>query len=253
MSDTIQTICKACGGELTLQKPDTGDGGMDRQLMNIAKGVVHDECKRIARFKRETSMATLRLHQRAATWGKLCEPFYQSSEEWIATNPPKVNLKMINKAQLWQYGPKGLLLFGKTSGTGKTTAAWLVLKTQFDAGKIIAAMSHGEFARQATWLQKENSKESIEWSKMVAKCDLLFIDDLGKSKFMTLDGSGKAAEEFLFDLIDSRMRKLLPCILTTNNDGDGLKAKLSEERAEPFLRRLRENCNAINFDAAPVK
>jgi DNA replication protein DnaC len=84
--------------------------------------------------------------------------------------------------------------------------------------------------------------------KMLSKCDILFIDDLGKSKFQTFDGTGKAAEEFLFDLVNDRMAAMKPCVFTCNKDGETLKASMSEDRGEPFLRRLRESCVSVNFD-----
>ncbi|MDE2106321.1 MAG: ATP-binding protein [Patescibacteria group bacterium] len=250
MSDTIEVPCVACGNPVTLERPNTGDPVLDRLYMRIARQVSHTACFQQASHARQLREATLRLQQRANKWSLLCEPFYQSSHEWIQTAAAgrKINLRAHQSSMAWEYGERGLFLYGCQSGTGKTTTAWLLLKREFMGGRMIVAMSHGEFTRMATLLARENNRESLVWAKTVAQCDLLFIDDLGKSRFQTGNGDGKAAEEFLFELINDRISGQRPCLFTSNSNGQDLAEKMSQERSEPFLRRLREFCLAVNFD-----
>ena len=248
---TVQ--CKACGKDLFLDRPNTGDPDMDARLCRLAKGFSHNACFDEARRRLTVQDEVNRMHQRSENWARLCDPFYQTSAAWLAAGKRKVNHVAIKEALEWEFGQRGLMLHGKVSGTGKTTAAWLVLKREHDVGRFIIAMSHGEFTRQATMLAKDSDKASVVWAKIVAECDLLFVDDLGKSRFQTIDGSGKAAEEFLFDLLDSRIRHNRPCLFTTNQDGRQLQARMSQDRAEPFLRRIREFCTAVNFDSGAAK
>lgn len=249
---TITVVCEVCGGDLTLERPSSGDKALDRMLMRMAARTVHCACSdKLAERDKAARIASM-LGHRAETWGKLCDPFYQNSEEWLASEERKigVNLWAIEEARKWKYGPRGLLLHGQGSGTGKTTAAWLVLKPEHAVGRFIVALSHAEFTRQATLLARDGGLEQVRWHRTVSNCDILFIDDLGQSKFQSVQGTAKVAEETLFDLLDSRIRMQLPCIFTSNSDGPGLEKKLSPERAEAFMRRIKEHYEAVNFDAA---
>ena len=60
------------------------------------------------------------------------------------------------------------------------------------------------------------------------------LDDLGKAKLT------ERAEAELFGLVEHRIANLKPLIVTTNFVGDKLSDKLSEDRATPLVRRLRE-------------
>lgn len=249
MNETMTTCCRVCGGSLTVERPNTGDPEMDATVIRLALGLVHNGCQDKFWTQREAQRMDMMLHRRAEAWTRLCAPFYQNSEAWLATGNRKLNHEKLKKVLAWEYGSKGLLIHGSTSGTGKTTAAWLLLKRQHKEEKFIVALSHSEFSRQATILAKDNDREALAWSKTVRDCDILFIDDLGKSRFKTADGTGKAAEEFMFDMIDHRITHLKPCVFTTNADGQAILDLMSPERAEPFLRRLREFNEGINFDS----
>ena len=54
-------------------------------------------------------------------------------------------------------------------------------------------------------------------------------------------------ETELFNLIEERSQHLRPLIVTTNTVGDSLEDKLSDDRAGPFLRRIREFCEPVAF------
>jgi DNA replication protein DnaC len=124
------------------------------------------------------------------------------------------------------------------------------MRREFLKRQFLVSMTHAEMARRATNLACYTTPENVRWQKAVFGCDLLMIDDLGKSHSVTQSGVGKAHEEFLFDLISYRQAHALSCVFTANLDSDGLAKAFSEERSVFILRRLREMCRktAVNFD-----
>lgn len=253
-ANTFEVPCQRCGEPVVLETPKTTDRGLNRMLIGMAtKAAMHDDCVKRARAMIRQKEAAELLAMRAEHWKMLCDPLYRNSDVWLTTaEARKVNGSAIKRALEWNFGPKGLIMHGTISGSGKTTAAWCVLKKEHALGRFIVAMSHTEFSRQATMLAKDGTPETTRWRRTLEQCDILFIDDLGKSRFKTLDNTGKAGEELLFEILDYRVTQLKPCIFTSNTDGEGLKVAMSTERAEPFVRRLREFCKPINFDKGMV-
>lgn len=84
-------------------------------------------------------------------------------------------------------------------------------------------------------------EDAEDWLDSVAKKPLLFFDDLGKLK-MT-----ERAEVELFGLIDRRCSNELPIIATTNDTGDTLASRMTDNRGPALIRRLREFCTPIQF------
>lgn len=85
-------------------------------------------------------------------------------------------------------------------------------------------------------------KESAEeWLEKVASVPILFFDDLGKLKLT------ERAETELFGVIDRRISNGLPLLATTNDSGDSLAARMTENRGPAMIRRLREFCDVIQF------
>lgn len=164
-----------------------------------------------------------------------CPPLYQASDE---SRLPRAQMA---EAMRWEYNPRGVVFMGDT-GKGKSRIAWRMLKRilcedkqergfmWFDCiafGHDIARHYHLEDAE--TWLDK------------VAAIPLLFFDDLGKLKLT------ERAETELFGVIERRCAAQLPIIATTNDTGDSLAARMTENRGPALIRRLREFCDIITF------
>ena len=64
MSDTITIPCAHCGNAVTLERPNTGMVLMDKLLMRLTEGVVHDQCYRDVSAARQLKEAAERLQQR---------------------------------------------------------------------------------------------------------------------------------------------------------------------------------------------
>ena len=63
------------------------------------------------------------------------------------------------------------------------------------------------------------------------------------------DGKASAAEESLFHVFDKRTMAKLPTMWTTENSQDELKKRLSMERVESFVARLKEFSQKVFFGA----
>lgn len=249
LSETLTIECQVCGQPLNLEWHPTGNRMFDESMMRVAKGTVHTHCWNKRKHELTESELNMRLAQRAADFRLLCPPQYHDSAAWITTPAARrLNHKAIAEAMAWTYGFMGLTLHGKVSGSGKTTTAWLLCEREFHTGKFIVAMTHKEMSDKATWMAKELTPETKRWADTLRTCDLLFVDDLGKSRFKTVSGEGRASEEFLFDIVDTRIKNKLPTIFTVNMTGQEMKLAMSSDKGAYFIRRLREFFVNVRFD-----
>ena len=237
----ISIICRLCGKPMVLPMPDDIDASLRRIIVEkLAPLTVHNVCgDHRWMTKNETDRAKL-VDDRSKQWPGICPPLYQDTVWEQIPNPKK------DKIMAWEYGQKGLIVFGPTR-TGKTRSVFEMLKKQHMDGKRIIAMTHTEFVKEAKRVAFDAPSVQTRWSANVATADILFIDDFGKSRFVDLNGDALAAEEFLWDVLESRWERKLPCIFTTNSDGDGLLKSLGKERGAPLLARLREFCISIGY------
>ena len=232
--------CSICKGQFEIEIESMGDPEMDTHMKRMASTLPHQKCADALAAKEADDAAQRNAVVRSMEWNRLCPAMYLTSENWVLSDSGKKKLhqKPVTAALAWQYGVKGIILYGSDSGTGKTTCAWVLAAREFKTGKFVVAMTHSEMTNSAIKVAKGEAPK--KWVSLLKKCDLLMIDDLGKSKFKGVDGEGKAGEELLFDVIDSRCRSELPTIITSNLTGEGMKGAMSDDRGEPFVRRLRE-------------
>ena len=240
---TIQ--CQFCA--LPLELAITPD--MDPvYVRRFAPMTVHNACADRMEANQRRAGEDVRLAHSMQSWELLAPAFYHGTEAWLAAgaHPPALNLPAIQAVLAWEYGWRGVIAFGQRSGTGKTSAAYLLLKRLMLTGKVCAALTHTEFSQRATRLIDE--KTGQRWIRLLATVDMLLIDDFGKSRFKTADGTSKQAEELLFDVLDRRITEKLPTILTSNDNARTIRQRMSAEKGEAFLRRLREFFHPVNFD-----
>jgi len=243
MEITVQ--CRHCRQPLTLAGADVGDEKMQDILRKLSKHAGHDGCVAKAR-ELERLAEEKRAHaERMEEWKGVCPSLC------LATDPAKLPFALqypdkFAQAMAWEYGPTGLGFFGSTGG-GKTRAMYLLIRSLFLSGRSVEAMTHPEFSATAVRLAVEGYKgEQSRWMRDLKRADILFIDDLGKSRFTTADGSAKHGEEALWDVCEHRWQQQKPFFFTCNKrNGDELAASMSEDKGQPFLRRLREFCKII--------
>jgi hypothetical protein len=167
----------------------------------------------------------------------LCPPTYQE------TNPNRLDRTKLGDVLAWQFGARGLVLFGATR-QGKTRSAWLLVKRLVLEGHHVVPLTAGEFARQCAEAYGESAESGAAFFRRMTRCGLLFIDDFGKFKVT------ERVEAELFDIIEHRTSHDLPILITTNGTRATFAKAFSAERAEPIFERLREFCTFINFSPA---
>ena len=148
---------------------------------------------------------------------------------------------MLDAVLRWQFGSKGLVLFGPT-GLGKSRCAWSVVKREIESGRDVEMVDALVLSRYPAMLMADND-EAAKLSERLATCELLLLDDPFKVK------PTERVEELLFLAVDQRMQWERPIIATLNDTGDTLLARLSSDRGPALIRRLREACAVLNFKA----
>lgn len=174
--------------------------------------------------------------RRTEAWNSICPALFRDTDPSRLPRPTK-----LQAALNWQYGPRGLILFGATD-KGKSRVAWEVLKREFKAGKTVAAI---DCAFGYTYAAKfaESTAEAARYVERLMSVDLLLLDDVLKVKLTD------SFEQALFAIVNERTERLLPVILTTNDTGETLLDRMSADRGPALLRRLRQFCTSVNFDS----
>lgn len=198
---------------------------VSRHPQRVYANFVCDECCE-RRAKREIEA------DKESSWKEICPPLY------LNTDQSRLPRNLLRKAVEWRFSPKGILVAGNT-GKGKTRAIWQGLRVQHSEGRSIIALDSTEFGREVAKRYGENPADAVRWLESLIKCDILFIDDLGKEKL-----TERTATE-LFGVIEGRVKQLRPIFATTNLSGAALKASLSPDRGEPLHRRLVDFCELV--------
>jgi DNA replication protein DnaC len=175
-----------------------------------------------------------------ARWLEYCPPAFQDTD--LAKLPyPKVSAQVL----AWEYQSRGMLLYGKTR-SGKTRTAWLLIKKQFEAGRtarVMDSMSGFEYAA----IFGAGGAAALEWVQARCRCSLLFLDDVFKVKLT------ESFEAAMFAIVDHRLNYNLPVIATLNDTGSTLSARMTGDRGEAFIARLREMSDTIHFKCGQPK
>lgn len=128
-----------------------------------------------------------------------------------------------------------LLIDGPT-GTGKTHAAFAALRLVGQSGRYApwhATTTTELFAS----LRPRPGGDSAGTFETLARCPLLFLDDLGTAK------GSEWTEETLFRLVDRRYAECLPSIFTTNVP----TRELAERLGERIASRLAETTRRVTL------
>lgn len=205
-----------------------------------------------AEAARQESEAAAAERNRAKTdrWNALCPSEFRTLEEGGRTDVARLLREFPAVQTVIDHDfttGEGLIVKGRT-GSGKSRAAWRLLRRAFDRGKTLVALTSGEFDREAR--DAGGNFTLTAWVDRLAKADILFVDDLGKAPWTP------ATVGIWFDVLDGRYRDGRPIVVTTNLDGAALvtQLRIGPDLGEPMLRRMRETCRQVtvkkNCDSA---
>lgn len=178
---------------------------------------------------------------REEAWSAFCPKEYRlTTEDGGATDIVQLEMKAprLKDVLAWKLGSQGLIVRGET-GKCKTRALWRLMRKLWLDNLRLAALTAGQFDRQCR--DAGGNFTLTKWFDHLAKVDVFFLDDLGKASWTP------ATEATWFDLVDERTREHRPILVTTNDSAKSLAARMSENRAEPLVRRLRDYCQSIEF------
>ena len=143
----------------------------------------------------------------------------------------------MDRALEWEYGPRGLLLYGPT-GAGKSRIAWEVCKREILDGRAFRCLTALSLSRYPSLLMAGDDAAG-KFADELCRVKLLLLDDVFKAK------ATERVEELIFNVVDERMEWELPVIVTINDSGSTLETRLSADRGPALLRRMRESCFTI--------
>ncbi|MFM9371879.1 ATP-binding protein [Streptomyces sp. Da 82-17] len=158
---------------------------------------------------------------------------------------PAVTAWVRDVAQAGRPGPGGVpgiaqgrsLLIAGTTGTGKTHQAYGAIRSLLAEGVRLrwkAVTAADLYAELRPRPGHDGEREFME----LARCPLLFIDDLGAAK------TSEWTEEITMRLINRRYNEMLPTLLTTNLGMADLRAHIGDRVAS----RLTEMTDKVILD-----
>ena len=219
-------ICNECGAEFQL--PDF------IPVIMAALVKTCPECSERHGIEHQQQIIQKSKLCRLEAWKRICPADY------LDTVPSKLPFPMkLNNVLAWQYGPKGLLLHSPT-GAGKSRCAWMLLKREWEAGRTVKSLNASAGLTYAEKYSRSPAEVGL-WIDRLCQTDLLLMDDVFKSKLTD------SFESALFIIVMHRTEHKLPIIVTTNDNGDSLLQRLSPDRGEPLVRRIKEFCKSIAF------
>lgn len=231
--------CTRCGALVTLDDPPE-DSPVRHKLEEIARnGLVCSACCDKEEVANAAAAQVARIDAQVTRYEALV-PY-----EMRCTKVSRMCRPCHKRALAWQYGPRGLLLYGPT-GTGKTRCAYLLLGREFYNGRTCMRFTHPTWNYELAEAQRNGTvKLVVEGIKNV---DLLLIDDLGKGNIGLASGGMRDASEKLFDVFNDRFEHGRPTIITLQSDEESVIAMWpTRETGEAFVRRMRESCVVEDF------
>lgn len=223
MTLTLTKTCRECGDEFTVP---------DASVVRLAERC--PTCAERLREARATEEAEEVGRRRRELWRRLCPPDFRATDELTLPRPA-----LLTAVLAWQFGPMGLLLYGKT-GLGKSRCAWKLIEREFRQGRSVRALDGTAGLEYAAQFGQTFSGAHT-WMQTAIGADLLLLDDVFNARLTD------SFESALFNVVSQRTERQRPTIVTTNDIGDSLLRRMTPERGPAFVRRLREFCRAISF------
>ncbi len=232
------TLCPSCGGQVSRG-----------QRLCPACLITTFATREAEDFKEEARERDLAALQRS--WALLkCPPEYCATQWSKIDQHPLLSPACATLAKHFWVGDAqhGLAMHG-ASGTGKTRAAWDILRRHHFARRwtcaFVKSFDFAHWARTAERGRGSDRTEAFRSIDRAKKVDLLVFDDLGTESYdQTVAG-------FVWDLFEVRTSQRRPIIVTTEHDGKSLTEKFlptAKGDANRIIRRIREFCQDANVN-----
>lgn len=231
-----QLACAHCGDLIeTHVSPDCdmtdpATVAMVNKIARTLKWLCRD-CK----DKFEVAHEKQRRWERSLEWAQICPLEFRQTLPERLPQP-----QLFYEAMKWKFGTRGRAMVGPTR-KGKSRTAWKLAEREFLNGRDVkvAGSNFGIlFAHKYT----VSGTAAFEWMEELGRSELLLMDDVFKIKLTD------AAEGALFNIVNHRTENGLPIIVTMNDSPETLKARMTADRGEALVRRLREFCEVITFN-----
>lgn len=193
-------------------------------------------CCAEAESRREAERVAVQQERRAASWAALCPKAFRQTVRELLPDPSK-----LDEVLAWrcERGGVGLLLHGPTR-TGKSRCAWELLRREHFTGRSVRAMSAMSGVDYAASFA-EGASYAAAWLRRFVAADILLLDDCVKARLTD------SFEGALFALVNERVDRCRPIVVTLNDTGESLMARMTTDRGMPLVERLREHCKAVAF------
>lgn len=224
--------CCKCGRELTLPtEADMSDPRTAEMTQRFMRLVACQQCYGEATSRSEHH----KMLNRATAWNEICPIGFRDTQAHMLPSPTKLQ-RTLN----WQYGPKGLMLYGE-SRMGKSRCAWKLCEREYiKHGRDLQAIDY-KFGHIYAAKISVSGGACYQWLDELMQAPILLADDVFKIKLT------EAAETALFAMITDRTENRRPIIMTVNGTSETLSDRISSERREPMIQRLKEFCEPICF------
>ena len=210
----ISDVCPVCHGSgWELYRPDPFTYADIYNGQDIAQDFAR-KCTRCFGIKKSEDTTTVPSHFREADITKFDFNIYKRDIADIK----KIVMHFFEEYKEWEMNGKGLYIYSKTAGSGKTFLACCLAKSVMmrygKRMKFITAPDYMDKVAQGYDLAKEGIKQSP--AQPYKDCDLLILDDIGTQM------SKEWQNQELFKLINYRVTEGLVTIYTSNFEAEKL-------------------------------
>jgi len=200
--------------------------------VSARSGEVQTKQEEETRLKEEQERAAKKLLQ----WNQTIPESYRESDH------NRLNPRAREIAKRFEFQKDmGIYLHGDFR-KGKTRCAVLILRKAHDQGRSIMMMRSIDFAKHCATQFADNRDIQRDSQRQLDRCKsvgVLLLDDLGKEKIT------ERVETTLFDVIDYRISRAKPMLITSNFDLNSLAKRMSSDQGPAIIGRIIEFCHVM--------